>query len=154
MAMDAIDERSKDARTFVSINTIKYNSSEKEYSFTDSPFSTETVPAANYYYRLAQVDTDESVEYSAIRNVGAGACDSRLAVDFYPNPTQNELNVRSFSPVKMLEIFSADGKKVSQFVPTSNQTEIKVDIQAFAQGLYFVNIVNEAGKYSSKILKK
>ena len=147
-------QRSKDAKSFVSISTIKYDAAEKEYTYTDSPFSTETTPVANCYYRLEQVDTDESVEYSAIRNVAAGTCETRLAVDFYPNPTQNELNVRSFSPVKIVEIFTTDGRLISKVVPSSNQTEVKVDIQAFAQGLYIVNMVNEAGRYSSKILKK
>lgn len=147
-------QRSPDAKNFTSIARINYDADQKDYSFTDSPFSGENAPSKNYYYRLQQVDTDETFDYSTIRNVEAGQCDARLEVDFYPNPTQNELRVKSYSPVKMLEIFSMNGKQIYQMMPADKETEIKVDVQAFAQGMYIVSIVNGEGKYSSKLLKK
>lgn len=147
-------ERSTDARTYSAVARVDYDASKSTYSLTDAPFSSETVPVKNYYYRLQQVDTDESFEYSAIRSVEAGSCDARLAVDFFPNPTQDEMNVKSFSPVKKLEIFTLGGKKVYQVMPAQSETEIKVNVQGLAQGLYIVSVVNAEGKYSSKVLKK
>nr|WP_295923535.1 choice-of-anchor A family protein [uncultured Dyadobacter sp.] len=147
-------ERSTDARTYSAVARVDYDANKSTYSFTDAPFSSETVPAKYYYYRLQQVDTDESFEYSAIRSVEAGSCDARLAVDFFPNPTQDEMNVKSFSPVKKLEIFTLGGKKVYQVMPAQSETEIKVNVQGLAQGLYIVSVVNAEGKYSSKVLKK
>jgi choice-of-anchor A domain-containing protein len=147
-------QRSTDARTFTAVSQINYSASQSEYSFKDSPYSTESTPSRYYYYRLQQVDTDESFEYSAIRSVEAGQCDARLAVDFYPNPTQDVVNVKSFSPLKKFEILTLGGKRVYEMLPGQNQTELKVNVQAFAQGLYIVNVVNAEGKYSSKILKK
>lgn len=147
-------ERSTDARTYDVVARIDYDAKKTTYSFNDTPFSSESVPAKSYYYRLKQVDSDETFEYSAIRNVQAGTCDARLAVDFFPNPTQDEMNVRSFSPVKKIEIFTLGGKRVYQAMPVTAQTEIKVNVQAFAQGMYIVNVVNAEGKYSSKVLKK
>jgi choice-of-anchor A domain-containing protein len=146
-------QRSTDARTFVSLSTIPFNSASAEYSYTDTPFSAETAPVKKYYYRLAQVDIDESTEYSVIRSVDASQCDSRLTVDFYPNPTQNELNVRSGSPLKRIAIFTLGGKQISQFSPVGNQTEVKVNVQDFEKGIYIVHVVSEAGRYSSKIMK-
>jgi choice-of-anchor A domain-containing protein len=147
-------QRSTDARNFSPLTRIDYNPSQKEYNFSDSPYSTETAPAKYYYYRLQQVDTDASFEYSAIRSVECGTCDTRLAVDFFPNPTQDEINVKSFSPVKKFEIVSLSGKQVYVATPAQAQTEFKVNVQAFAQGLYIVNVVNAEGKHTSKILKK
>lgn len=147
-------ERSTDARTYSAVARIDYDSNKSNYSFTDAPFSSETVPAKYYYYRLQQVDTDESFEYSAIRSVEGGSCDARLSVDFFPNPTHDEMNVKSFSPVKKLEIFTLGGKQVYQITPAQSETEIKVNVQGFAQGLYIVSVVNAEGKYSSKVLKK
>ncbi|KAA0992529.1 choice-of-anchor A family protein [Dyadobacter aurulentus] len=147
-------ERSTDARNFQSLARIDYNASQKEYRFSDSPFSGETAPAKHYYYRLQQVDTDESFDYSVIRSVDAGSCDARLSVDFYPNPTQDEVNVKSFSAVKKLEIVSLSGKQVYFATPVPNQIEFKINVQAFAQGLYIVNVVNGEGKHTSKLLKK
>ncbi|MCF0073825.1 choice-of-anchor A family protein [Dyadobacter sp. CY261] len=147
-------ERSSDAKTYDVIAKIDYAAAKSTYSFNDTPFSTESVPVKAYYYRLKQVDIDETFEYSAIRGVQAGTCDSRLAVDFFPNPTQDEMNVRSYSPVKKLEIFTLGGKQVYQVMPAASETEIKVNIQAFAQGMYIVNVVNAEGKYSSKVFKK
>ncbi|MCE6987578.1 choice-of-anchor A family protein [Dyadobacter sp. CY323] len=147
-------ERSSDARTFSPLARIDYSAGKSAYSFADAPFSSESTPSKYYYYRLQQVDTDESFEYSAIRSVDGKTCDTRLAVDFYPNPTQDEVNVKSFSPLKKVEIYTLGGKKVYQQLPAQNETEIRVNVQAFAQGLYIVNVVNGEGKYSSKILKK
>jgi choice-of-anchor A domain-containing protein len=147
-------ERSSDARTYNAIARIDYDAKKATYSFNDTPFSSESVPVKSYYYRLKQVDSDETFEYSAIRNVQAGTCDARLVVDLFPNPIQDEMNVRSSSPVKQIEILTLGGKQVYQAVPVTGQTEIKVNIQAFAQGMYIVNVVNAEGKYSSKVLKK
>jgi choice-of-anchor A domain-containing protein len=146
-------QRSTDARTFVSLAKIPFNQDLKEYNYTDTPISVETVPSKKYYYRLEQVDVDESAEYSLIRSVDAGQCDARLKVDFYPNPTQDELTVSSAVPLKKVEIFTLDGKSVSQLFPTGNKTEVKISVQDFAKGLYIVNVVNDLGKYTSKILK-
>ncbi|MCE7065888.1 choice-of-anchor A family protein [Dyadobacter sp. CY326] len=147
-------QRSTDAKTFVSLNRVTYDANQKAYAYNDSPYSRETAPAKFYYYRLQQVDTDETFEYSAIRSVEAGTCDARLSVAFFPNPTQEEVNVKSYSPVKKLEIVSLAGKPVYHVFPSQNQTELKVNVQSFAAGLYIVNIVNGEGQHSSKILKK
>jgi len=147
-------QRSVDAKIFTSLNEIKYQDSNKDYSYNDSPYSAETSPAKYYYYRLKQVDNDATFEYSTIRSVESGQCNARLSVEFYPNPTQNEVNVKSFSPVKMMEILTIGGKQVYQSIPSGSQTEFKVNVQNFAQGLYIVNIVNGEGKHSSKILKR
>jgi choice-of-anchor A domain-containing protein len=147
-------QRSTDARTFASVARIDFSESKSDYSFSDSPYASEIAPSKYYYYRLQQVDNDETFEYSAIRSVQAGECDARLSVDFYPNPTQDEVNVKSFSPLKKFEIMTLSGKRIYEAMPGQNQTELKVNVQAFAQGLYIVNVVNAEGKYSSKILKK
>ncbi len=39
-------------------------------------------------------------------------------------------------------------------MPVQNETELKVNVQGFAQGLYIVSVINAEGKYSSKVLKK
>lgn len=147
-------QRSIDAKNFVPVQRINFNAAVTEYSYADSPVSRESTPSKNYYYRLQQVDNDETFEFSAIKNVSVGTCDARLSVDFYPNPTQDQVFVKSFSPVKKLEIFTLGGKQVYSVMPNQNETELKVNVQAFAQGLYIVNVVNAEGKYSSKILKK
>ncbi|WP_229212899.1 choice-of-anchor A family protein [Dyadobacter soli] len=147
-------ERSSDAKTYNAVARIDYDAIKATYSFNDTPFSSESVPVKTYYYRLKQVDTDETFEYSAVRSVQAGTCDARLAVDFFPNPTQDEMNVKSFSPVKKIEIFTLGGKQVYQAMPATAQTEIKVNVQALAQGMYIVNVVNAEGKHSAKVLKK
>lgn len=147
-------ERSSDAKTFNVVARVGYDAAQTAYSFNDTPFSSESVPVKTYYYRLKQVDNDETFEYSAIRSIQAGACDARLAVDFFPNPSHDEMNVRSFSPVKKIEIYTLEGKRVYQAMPVTGQTEIKVNVQAFVQGMYIVNVVNGEGKYSSKVLKK
>jgi choice-of-anchor A domain-containing protein len=147
-------QRSTDAKNYTSVGQINFVDSENEYRYADSPFSTENAPSKFYYYRLQQVDLDGTIEYSSVRSAAAGTCDSRLVVDFYPNPTQDELNVKSYSPVQSIEIITAGGKKISRTVPGPNQMDVKVNVQGLEQGIYIVNILNSEGKHSSKILKK
>ena len=63
------------------------------YSFKDTPFSSESVPAKAYYYRLKQVDRDGAIEYSAIRNA------------------------RSFPSMKKIKIYKPDGKRIYHLSP-------------------------------------
>ncbi|WP_229249158.1 choice-of-anchor A family protein [Dyadobacter sandarakinus] len=147
-------ERSADAIHFTQLATVDFDKNKKTYAFTDSPYTAESAPARYYYYRLQQVDEDDSFEYSTIRSVEAGKCDARLAIDFYPNPTQDEMNVKSYSPVQKLEIYNLAGKQMYQLTPGLNETEVKVNVQAFAQGIYIVNVINQEGKHTSKILKR
>jgi choice-of-anchor A domain-containing protein len=147
-------QRSVDAQNYTSLGQVKFNESNNQYLFADSPFSTENKPVKFYYYRLQQVDLDGTTEYSSVRSVATGTCDSRMLVDFYPNPTQEELNIKSYSAVKVVEIVSVGGEKVSRTIPAPNQTNVKVNVQGLIQGIYIVNMVNEEGKHSSKILKK
>lgn len=47
------------------------------------------------YYRLKQIDTDGSFEYSEIKAVnGAGSQDGIINIDIYPNPIKEQLTVR------------------------------------------------------------
>ncbi len=147
-------QRSTDARNFVSLAKITYDATIADYSFTDSPFKEATTPARNYYYRLQLVDMDQSVHYSTIRGVDGGTCDNRLSVVFYPSPVENELSIKSYSALRIVEIYSVDGKRVSKSVPSGNQTEIHVDVRSLVQGLYVVNIVNDQGRHTAKVFKK
>ncbi|TDE15333.1 choice-of-anchor A family protein [Dyadobacter psychrotolerans] len=148
-------QRSADAKNYTSVSRVNYVEGNKEYSYMDSPFSSENnAPSKFFYYRLQQVDLDQTADYSSVRSVDAGQCDARLSVDFYPNPTQDEINVKSFSPIKAMEIITAEGKRVYQMLPGTSLTDFKVNVQNFAQGLYIVNVVNNEGKHTSKILKK
>ncbi|REA57738.1 hypothetical protein DSL64_22640 [Dyadobacter luteus] len=147
-------QRSTDARTFTSVGQLNYTAANNDYIYTESPFSVENSPAKIYYYRLEQVDLDGSVEYSSIRSVEAGQCDSRLSVDFYPNPVVDQINVKSYSAVTKLEIISMAGKKIYSATPANGQNEIKVDVAGFQQGTYIVNVTNSEGQHSSKILKR
>ncbi|HEV7382665.1 MAG TPA: T9SS type A sorting domain-containing protein, partial [Dyadobacter sp.] len=147
-------QRSTDARTFVPVAQVNYTASNSDYIFTESPFSIENSPVKVYYYRLGQVDLDGSLEYSSIRSVAAGQCDSRLSIDFYPNPVADQINVRSYSAVTKLEIFSLAGIKVYSATPVNGQNELKIDVANFQKGMYIVNVTNLEGNHTSKILKR
>jgi choice-of-anchor A domain-containing protein len=147
-------QRSSDARTFAAVGQLDYNPDDNNYVFTESPFSIENSPSKTFYYRLEQIDTDGSKEYSSIRSVEAGQCDSRLSVDFYPNPVVDEINVKSYSAVAKLEIVNLAGKQIYSVAPAKGQNEIRVDVAGFQQGIYIINVTNAEGQHSSKMLKR
>ncbi|MFT4061541.1 MAG: T9SS type A sorting domain-containing protein [Edaphocola sp.] len=129
------------------------NDSKNTYSFKDEDLDTE---ASNIYYRLRMVDRDGNYKYSEIVAVSIGAS-SAAVIKVYPNPVSDKLEVyHSLVPSgTVINIFSANGRKVlSQTVPANERTT-SIDVSALPKGLYYVNFNNDnnTNKGVSKFIK-
>ncbi|MBL4704031.1 MAG: T9SS type A sorting domain-containing protein [Flavobacteriales bacterium] len=92
------------------------------------------------YYRIAQLETDENVEYTAVRSV----IFENVAFNLFPNPIGqgNELNIEHVSEGDQLQIFNTLGQKVMLKIILKNSISIPVDLPP---GAYSVVLSNRFG---------
>ncbi|MBP0903756.1 chondroitinase-B domain-containing protein [Mariniflexile gromovii] len=72
----------------------------------------------------------------------------------YPNPVSDILTISQIkTPVKTLEVFTLDGRKVLEKPIKSFDSEIKVDVSSFSNGAYILNIIgNDSSRISKMII--
>ena len=73
-------------------------------------------------------------------------------VDFYPNPVENILNIKSQSKIQKVEIYNFAGQRV--LTKKVNNLDQKIQLNGLASGIYIVNVSTEKGTESFKIIKK
>ncbi|AFU67822.1 secreted protein with Por secretion system C-terminal sorting domain [Psychroflexus torquis ATCC 700755] len=75
----------------------------------------------------------------------------------YPNPATTEvtLSITKGQTIKTIEIFSSNGRLISQVSPLSLNEKETIDISNLASGMYIVIATNQDGRTSTeKLLKK
>lgn len=82
------------------------------------------------------------VDYANIGEIEGGA------FKLYPNPTQNEVRVSSLHVMSLIEIYSADGKRV--YRREINGSEALIELGNYENGLYFMVI---DGEHRLKVIK-
>lgn len=76
--------------------------------------------------------------------------ESKEAISIYPNPTQDQVNIE-FQGYFTYTITDLIGNQVVQ---SSAMNRASLDLRALASGSYFIQIKNDAGIYSGKIIKE
>jgi hypothetical protein len=113
------------------------STSTKHYStIDDKPYDGTT------YYRLKQTDFNGLFQYSDIIYIN-NKMEDIFASDFYPNPTNENINFNFYSPIKgtlKIEIYDYTGKLVStQIVETSEGTSLlSAQMENLAKGIYSI----------------
>lgn len=149
-------EKSIDGVRFEKIGFVKGNGTTvevKKYSFTD-----EKVTANLTYYRLRQVDTDGSFEYSKIISA-LRKSDKFNAISISPNPTSDVLNIvvetknEDDLELNLLDVF---GKVIKQQKTTVQQglNNKSLDIQDLPNGIYFLQLQQGTEKIIRRIIKE
>jgi len=120
----------------------------KTYSFVDNSFSGGNV----FYYRLKQIDTDGSFEYSEIVEVETSPSSFSLSQN-YPNPFNPFTAIRYLIPkstVVILKVFDMLGNEVSTLVNEVKERgvySVSFDASNLASGIYFYRL--QAGNSST-----
>jgi hypothetical protein len=144
-------QRSRDAKNFGPIGEVEAKGESKavvNYSFTDQA----PLPGTNYY-RLKQMDNDGSYAFSKTISI---LFDAEITIKVYPNPVTDVLRVESSTDLQSLEMFRADGSKVTDAgnqsghaAAASGRNFQEINLRDQKPGIYVV-VVN--GR-SFKILK-
>ena len=153
-----IVERSTDGVNFSDIGTIAATGNTTtriDYSMTDNITS---VTSSIIYYRLRSVDIDAKNQFSDIRMIRLNKSHSgKIIIKVFPNPATNEIKLTipfEWQNKKIVyELFSSDGRQISQtVVNNSNQTEM-LDINKLSSGIYTIKVTCEGQKAEQKIVK-
>ncbi len=134
-----IIERSVDARTWADagrVNAAGTSATTREYAFTDASVGAR---GNAFYYRLRQVDTDNSTSYSDIRLVRF--VKAQLALDAYPVPMGEFLNLDLTAPADgqvLVSLVDAAGRDVKQvkFTAVAGLNTWRLDTRDLAHGTY------------------
>ena len=127
-------EKSKDAKVWMSADTIKGGNEPGGYSSVDEQPAT---PVS--YYRLKQVDTDGTFAYSRLIHVLGCAGETR-AVAIYPNPTDTGVYLAmEKGDGTEYEIYNLKGILLRRDRGRNGKTYI--DMREWVAGAYFLRVV-------------
>lgn len=71
---------------------------------------------------------------------------------YYPNPVDNQLNLKADFPIENIRIHNLTGQKVIEL--QSDRTEIQLEMDKLSTGVYFMNVTLNGKQKTYRILKK
>ncbi|TAE75016.1 MAG: T9SS C-terminal target domain-containing protein [Bacteroidetes bacterium] len=98
------------------------------------------------YYRLKQIDFNGEFSYSNIIFIKG----SENIVNVYPNPSNENINIKTSKEGFVYEIFTLQGNSLIKNNETSNSTSI--NIKSLPKGIYFVHIIQNNMRVVRKIV--
>ncbi|MBC3538619.1 T9SS type A sorting domain-containing protein [Rufibacter sediminis] len=147
-------ERSSNGKDFSKVGEVKGNGNSSvkvDYAYTDRSATSGTV-----YYRLKQVDFDNSSEYSKVISVShAATASSAAGISVYPNPvTDRQVNVRFQEPVNgnaTIRLVDMSGRLLHSQEVSSVASEVAMNLTGLnlKAGIYLIS-VNVNGKSTTQ----
>jgi hypothetical protein len=145
-------QRSMNGKSWKNIGSVNPRNSNGNSSTLQNYEFMDTNPIAGLnYYRLKQIDQDNTFAYSTIRTVQMGKDGNEIAV--FPNPSSTNLTITGLTGGESIKVFDLTGRVVYQQKAVG--TDVQLSVTGLNDGLYNVQIVNEkGGKTNHKILVK
>lgn len=138
-------QRSTDSKNWEDIkwiDGINNSYTSNYYSYQDENVKENTI----YYYRLKQVDTDYSINYSIIQSANIYSNEKiNREILIQPNPSKNNITIQipeSANNNSLLEIYNSNGDLIFT-KKINNEFELKLDISHFNLGLFHVRIIKD-----------
>ncbi len=106
----------------------------------------------NYNFKSNFANPNKPCDFD---NVGVMDLVNQNSIAIYPNPTKDKLSIsldNYFSSLK-INIYSLPGQLEKQSI-FNNSQDIQIDISELRQGLYFIELIDEDIKYTSKFIKE
>jgi len=151
-------ERSSNGRdgweSIGSLPAAGFSSIKLQYTFTDR----KAMPKTNFY-RLRQIDKDQTYAYSKIIQVTNYSTGS-TQIGVYPNPFAESLTINIFSNKKSLvdiDVLNAAGQvQIRRTVTLNTGTNMVVvdQLNGLTPGMYFVKFVSDGKTVTQKIIKQ
>jgi len=98
------------------------------------------------------VSTDQGVYFSFDYNVGVGELETGgEEIIVSPNPANDELFVSSETMIREFEILDMNGNQLLKEIVS--EKNIRIDLNRFSNGIYFLNTESERGRAIMKFIK-
>lgn len=78
---------------------------------------------------------------------------SQTAISIYPNPANNVININSEKTITKISLTDLNGRTVNE-MNYNHTTHAVLDVSALAKGIYLMQVDNENGTVTKKIIKK
>ncbi len=117
------------------------------YQFIDNTFSTSS---QSIYYRIKQKDYDGKYEYSKIAVVHFNKTDDDIMI--FPNPSNQIVNISSSQSIQNIEVYDVTGKLVLSPRNDNHQKHIELNLSAFGNGIYFIQVTSNDIKSTHKLI--
>jgi hypothetical protein len=141
-------ERSFDATRFAEVSTVRSQGSAASYQFVDKGVA--NLFSGTVYYRLREMDSDGTANYSPVQTVLFGA--SGPEIQIYPNPAVNELRIKLLSAGAHIIVYSATGQQALE--TNAKAIESSIDISSLPAGTYSIQIQPNKGPQAHKFFVK
>jgi hypothetical protein len=143
-------ERSTDGLKFDYIGYVKSEGNSAtivNYNFTDiNPVT------GNNYYRLRQIDTEETETLYPVINVKVDS-KSTIKAALYPNPCNDILTVKRCSDNEMtLMIYNCQGSLIQTLASSSRET--KIDISELPSGIYMIRLTDDVESFVLRFVRE
>ena len=128
---------------------------------TNQTVSLDVSPYLNSAFQVRFVYHDEGLQawglaidhYKLINSSVASVDDLvELGFNYYPNPSQNILNLSAKENIRMVNIYNILGQEVLSEKPT--RTVAQIDLSDLSMGAYFVKVLVDDKRGSFKIIKE
>jgi hypothetical protein len=108
-----------------------------------------------YYLKLTDPDLDNSLaeNWTACNELilSDDQIPADLSLQFYPNPVQNVLKIKSVSEIKALSIYDIYGRLLLTIDVNCDTYEL--DMRQLAEGIYFIKVITYGRVVTGKIVK-
>ncbi len=134
-----IVQRSTDAASFSDLGAVATKGSGTVYSFSDA------APADGYnYYRLAIVEMDGGISYSAVQRLHFGKAATEVSV--YPNPASDVVNIDGLQSHSgaVMTIRNISGQLLQRSVLAGEPT-VSIPLREWPAGMYLLQIRDADG---------
>lgn len=137
-----------------------------QWYYNGSPISGATNPTyiytqnGNYYVEVFNVAGCNTVSTVInVNDVGIEELNNYLSMNIYPNPVSEVVTIDLYSLKQSnykLTLMNAAGQTINSETIYLNTAVIKkqIDVSALPQGIYLIQLSNEDGVYSKRIIKK
>jgi hypothetical protein len=126
-------ERSQNAIHFEPVISRKANGNSN--STTSYVAQEEALKPGQYYYRLKQIDLDESYTYS---HTVPFKIESSETISIYPNPVMHRLTIEGQKALGEIVIYDVQGRKILDQISPKNSHQI--DTSSYPSGLYIIHV--------------
>ncbi|MEX1192887.1 MAG: T9SS type A sorting domain-containing protein [Brumimicrobium sp.] len=140
----------------VSPSTITWYGSEADALSESNPLPSSTILSDNEtYYAVNSENGCQSIPFEVTVTIEVTASLESFvndALEYYPNPTTNILNIKYSKPISEYNVSTVLGQ--SLISKKTNTKDIKIDLTSLPPATYFIKIVSENNSKTIKIVKR
>ncbi|WP_055443373.1 T9SS type A sorting domain-containing protein [Lacinutrix himadriensis] len=118
------------------------------------------VAIGDIFYNTADIFFDfnpaivtNTVSTEIVENLSVGEF-NRNTFSIYPNPTENQLTIKSKYPLNNITVFDINGRKIKAIKLSNHTLQYQLDVASLSNGMYFIELVSGNAKQTQKFIKK